>query len=59
VKFWIFILRSTGMPMAVQKCDFEPHLHPTPGGDWVEFKRVVRDQPIELTNETSDGSIRE
>lgn len=57
MKFWIFIGEATGMPLAVQKCDFEPSVNPG-RGKWVEFRRAVADEPIELTSEVSEGGIR-
>lgn len=57
MRFWIFVGESTGMPLAVEKCDLKPSTNPG-NGEWFEFRRVVPDEPIELESSVSDGGIR-
>ncbi len=37
MSMWIFIGRTTGMPIEAQKCDFEPTIRPIANGDWYKY----------------------
>ncbi len=40
-KVWVYISRNTGMPLEVQKCDFQPTvLLAAKPGNWKEFTEV-------------------
>lgn len=41
MKFWIYISRNTGMPLEVQKCDFQPTIGVAGTlGDWIEVSPI-------------------
>lgn len=40
MRIWVWISKATGMPLAVQKCDFQPSVnHGQNPGEWVGFDR--------------------
>ena len=55
MNFWIFISDNTGMPLGVQKCDFQPTISPlsTVHGKWVRAVLVPEDGHVYVSGEES------
>lgn len=58
INFWIFV-SNTGMPLAVQKCDFKPTIAPSSvTGEWINARKVVIIDWKKIWNEvTAEGFI--